>query len=263
MDPKEMGLFALEIAEGAGQILKKGYRSTFDIQAKGSYHDLVTEYDLKSESYILTALKKKYPSHATLSEESGHSFLEKAEVTWVIDPLDGTNNFAHGLPIFSVSIAAVCKNEVIAGAIVNPITEEAFSAYIDGGAYLNGSKIGTSLTKELDRSFLAVGFPYNIELNPLHCIEQFTRSLHKGMPLRRLGSAAIDLAYVASGRFDGYWETVLSPWDFAAGVLLVKEAGGRVTQIDGSSNTFHTKNSVVASNGLLHEELLSHLRMDI
>jgi myo-inositol-1(or 4)-monophosphatase len=262
MNAKELSLFALEIAKGAGEILKKGYRSTFDIQAKGSYHDLVTEYDLKSESYLLSALKKKYPTHATLSEESGHSFLQEAEVTWIIDPLDGTNNFAHGLPIFSVSIAASYKNEIIAGAIVNPITQEAFHTYIQGGSYLNEKKIEVSSTKQLDHSFLAVGFPYNIELNPLHCIEQFTRSLHKGMPLRRLGSAAIDLAYVASGRFDGYWETVLSPWDFAAGSLLIKEAGGRMTQIDGSSNTFHTKNSVVASNGLLHDELLLHLRMD-
>ena len=256
-DPKNLTEFALEVATEAAAILKKGYRSSFEILEKGSIHDVVTEYDLKSEAFLLSAIKKKYPTHATYSEEKGSSLGK--DVTWIIDPLDGTNNFAHGLPIFAVSIGAVFEGNVICGAIVNPLTNETFHATKGGGAFLNNNPIAVSKTADLDHAFLAIGFPYNIETNPLHCIDQFTHSLRRGLPLRRLGSAAIDLAYVALGSFDGYWETVLSPWDYAAGLLIVEEAGGRVTQIDGCKNTFSSKNSVVASNKLLHEQLLLHL----
>lgn len=257
---KEICDFALHIAKEASQILKQGYLSQFDITSKASFHDVVTEYDLKADKYLVEAIHKQYPTHSILSEESGENYPSNSSIHWIIDPLDGTNNFAHGIPIFAVSIAATFNRELICGAIVNPITNEAFHAEKGKGAFLNGKMIQVSKTKTLDHAFLAVGFPYNIETNPLHCIEQFTTSLKRGMPLRRMGSAAIDLAYVAAGRFDGYWETVLSPWDFAAGVLIVEEAGGKVSQLNGSKNNLFSKNSVVASNRVLHEELLVHLK---
>lgn len=257
---KEICEFALHIAKEASKILKGGYLSRFNTTSKSSFHDVVTEYDLKADKYLVEAIHQKYPTHSILSEESGESHPSNSSVHWIIDPLDGTNNFAHGIPMFAVSIAATLNGELLCGAIVSPITDEAFHAEKGKGAFLNGRPIQVSKTDKLNHAFLAVGFPYNIETNPLHCIEQFTASLKRGMPLRRMGSAAIDLAYVAAGRFDGYWETVLSPWDFAAGILIVEEAGGKVSQLSGSKNSLNSKNSIVASNGVLHEELLSHLK---
>jgi myo-inositol-1(or 4)-monophosphatase len=166
--------------------------------------------------------------------------------------LDGTVNFAHGIPLFSVSIAAVADNEVLASCVFQPMTQELFWAEKGQGAYLNGNKLNVTANTSLDNAILSTGFPYNVNEDPLHCIETFSKMARKGIPLRRLGSAAIDLAYVAAGRFDAFWEVSLQPWDFAGGKLLVEEAGGKVTQYDGKPCDLFKATTILATNGLLH-----------
>ncbi|MDN3504214.1 MAG: inositol monophosphatase family protein [Rhabdochlamydiaceae bacterium] len=257
----ELSQFSIELALEAGRILKEGYGSSFSIKTKSGRHDLVTDYDYKAEEYILSAIKKKYPKHGVLSEEAGSLPSSDSEVLWIIDPLDGTVNFAHSIPMFATSIAASFKGELICGAIFNPITNELFSAQKGHGSFLNKNKITVSATDSFEHAFLATGFPYNIETNPEHCIEHLNHILSLGIPLRRIGSAAIDLAYIAAGRFDAFWEVVLHPWDFAAGALIIEEAGGKVTQMKGEPLVLTERNTIAASNFTLHNKILTHLRL--
>lgn len=247
---------AIETAKEAGNILLDGFGSSFKITNKEGKNNLVTEYDNRSEEFIIENLKKHFPEFSFLAEESGLSLSngKKNGYTWVIDPLDGTVNYAHNLPIFCVSIALIKNREILCGVVYNPILKELFYAEKNKGAYLNASKLVVSKCEKLDNSFLVTGFPYNIDSNPGHCVDQFVQMLKRGIPVRRLGSAALDLAYVAAGRFDGFWEINLNPWDVAAGVLLVEEAGGKVTQYN-NTPYWITDNNILATNGLIHEEI--------
>lgn len=246
----------LEVTLNAGNLLKDGFGSVFEIQNKEGKNNLVTEYDFKAEELIISSIKNVFPDHSFLAEESGkeHHF-EGSEYRWVIDPLDGTVNFAHNIPIFCVSIAMEYKGEVQFGFIFNPITNELFTAQKGKGSYFNNKKINVSNTSDFEKSFLVTGFPYNINENPDNCLQHFTDIISYGMPIRRLGSAAIDLAYVACGRFDAFWEVSLNPWDVAAGLIIVQEAGGKVTNYQGDDFTLKDK-SLIASNNIIHNELI-------
>ena len=248
-------LIGIEAALAAGDLLRQGFGTEYSISSKSSKHDLVTEYDTRAEKAIIEFIRENIPSSHFLAEESGKMGDEKSSLLWIIDPLDGTVNFAHGVPVFSVSIAAQKEGEIICGIIYQPITHELFVAEKGSGVFLNGNRIKVSKTKSIDSSFLATGFPYNLAENPSGCIEHFTDILHLGIPIRRLGSAAIDLAYTASGRFDGYFESRLAPWDCAAGILMIAEAGGKVSHWNGQPFDLFAYQTVLATNGLIHDSL--------
>jgi myo-inositol-1(or 4)-monophosphatase len=250
---------AIEAAKEAGKFLKYNIGKVRSIeQKKGEERNLVSEIDKASEEKIIGIIKRHYPGHAILAEESGGR-TESADYKWIIDPLDGTTNFLHGVPIFCVTIAVERKGEVVAGVIYDPNHDEMFTAAKGEGAFLNGRPIRVSKTKELINSLLVTGFPYDIARNPDHAIEHFVHFLAEGRGIRRLGSAALDLAYTAAGRFDGFWEVNLNPWDMAAGVLLVSEAGGKVTDFSGAPQSIYQK-QVVASNGIIHDAMLRILQ---
>jgi myo-inositol-1(or 4)-monophosphatase len=247
-------LVATDCAMLAADELIEGFQTSYTITSKPGKHNLVTAYDKSSEYLITSRIKKEFPKHSILAEEGGLTDLS-SDVTWVIDPLDGTVNFAHGIPIFSISIAVAVKGDIVCGVIYQPITKELFTAQKDQGSFLNGKRLQVSKTDTLENAILATGFPYNVNENPLRCIDQLSSILHKGLPVRRLGSAAIDLAYTAAGRFDAYWEASLEPWDIAAGQLILQEAGGSLTDYHGNNRDFQSKSSVLASNGLLHRQM--------
>lgn len=249
-------LLAIEAALQAGDIVRQGYGTQFKIQNKEGVHNLVTEYDHLSEKSIVDFLSQHAPGSQFLAEESGAGGTPKGELLWIIDPLDGTVNFAHQVPHFAVSIAAVKNGIPIAGVIYQPLTHELFVAEKGAGAFLNGAKIRVSQVKALEKSFLATGFPYNLSENPHHCIDHFVDLLKLGLPVRRLGAATLDFAYVAAGRFEAFFEVSLAPWDCAAGVLLVEEAGGRVTAWDHRKPfDIHSYQPILATNGALHNAL--------
>ncbi|MBS0615510.1 MAG: inositol monophosphatase [Verrucomicrobia bacterium] len=254
MKNNELLSVAVDAAEKAGKLLRKGLGTSFQISKKSGKHNLVTEYDHASEKIIIETILKAFPSHGILAEESGPS--KTGEILWIIDPLDGTVNFAHGIPVFSVSIAATRGEEILCGVVYQPITEELFTAEKGKGAFFNGQKMQVTDTTDINAAFLATGFPYNVDQNPLHCIDTFSNMTKKGIPIRRLGSAAIDLAYVAAGRFDAYWEVSLEPWDLAGGKLLVEEAGGKVTDYEGRPRSLRERGPILATNGRLKLELV-------
>ncbi len=250
---------AISAATGAGKILKDSFGKSHTIKTKEGRHNLVTESDTACEALILSHIKMEYPNHNFLAEESGVSIKSESEFLWVIDPLDGTVNFAHHIPMFAVSIACVKKGQVISGVILHPLLNELFVAEKGNGAYLNGVKITVTETKELDKAILSTGFPYNAFEDPHKCIELFTHFIKEGLPIRRIGSAALDLAYLASGRYDAFWEVSLQAWDFAAGMLLIQEAGGTCSSFDG--NALSLKESpILASNTHLHESMIHHIK---
>lgn len=251
---------AIDAAMKAGKILNEGFRTSFKISSKEGRNNFVTEYDLLSETIIIETLKKHFPDSYFLAEESGNSGTKKDnKIKWIIDPLDGTTNFAHSLPIFCISIAAELNNEIICSTIYQPVLDEMFLAYKGSGATRNGNTIVVSESTDFDSSFLVTGFPYNVNENPCDCIEVFVDIIKQGIPVRRLGSAALDLAYVAAGIFDGFWEIELNPWDIAAGALLVEEAGGRVTTYTDSEFSVYGK-SILATNGLIHSKAVDILK---
>ncbi len=222
--------------------------------------DLVTEADTESEKAIIRTIRSRFPDHEILAEESGLS-KGSASCTWIIDPLDGTTNFAHGVPLFSISIAFAHEGEIKAGFVLNPESGELFSAVKGRGAELNGRKIRVTDTSEVSDSLLVTGFPYNFKeiLEPL--MTRFTNCLSASRGVRRLGSAALDLCFVACGRFDAFWEQNLKPWDTAAGFLIAEEAGARVT--DFSNNRFDVERAeILATNGNIHNEMLSLLELE-
>jgi myo-inositol-1(or 4)-monophosphatase len=247
-------LTAIEAVLLAGEILRQGFGSQFSITTKEGKHNLVTEYDYKSEKAILEFLSQNVPGSHFLAEESGTTGGATEEILWIIDPLDGTVNFAHQIPVFAVSIAAEVRGEIKTGIVYQPMTHELFVAELGKGAFLNGRKLRVSSVKNLDDAILATGFPYNLVKNPFHCIDHFTDILKVGIPIRRLGAAAIDLAYTAAGRFEGFFEAELGPWDCAAGNLLVTEAGGKVTHWDNQPFDLRSRRPIFASNGHIHTE---------
>lgn len=255
MNFDEITQCGIESALKAGKILKEGFGTTFKISSKDGKNNLVTEYDNLSEKIIIENISKKFSNHKFLAEESGRTGNSNInDVIWVIDPLDGTVNFAHNLPIFSISIAAEINGTLHCGIIYQPILDELFIAEKGKGAWLNGEKIVVSNSDDLDYSFLVTGFPYNVNQNPCNCIDHFISIILKGIPVRRLGSAALDLAYVACGRFDGFWEINLNPWDVAAGVVLIQEAGGIVTQYNKQPFSLSSQ-SILATNGKIHNQV--------
>lgn len=261
MDTSPFTVIAIEAALKAGELLRRGFYADFQIKEKPGIHNLVTEYDNKAEESIISTILNRFPSHSILAEESGEAHAKhSAEVVWIIDPLDGTVNFAHGVPIFSVSIGVVVQQEVVAGVVYCPLLHELFVAEKSKGAYLNGNRLHVSKADQLIKAFAATGFPYNVNENPMHCIDRFAQMQAKGVPIRRLGSAALDLSYVAAGRFDLFWELNLSPWDIAAGKLLIEEAGGKITRYDGSPLSIFSDKMLLATNGRLHGQMIEHLK---
>ena len=220
--------------------------------------NLVTEIDRKSEQIIIEKIKLRFPNHDFIGEESGRHEV-KSDYRWVIDPLDGTTNFTHGLPIFSVSIGLEHNGEIIVGVVYDPNLDELFTAEKGKGARLNNQRIEVSKTSKLIESLIVTGFPYDIHNNPDNAAEHFRNFLMEAQAVRRLGSAALDLAYVAAGRFDGFWEVKLNPWDMAGGVLLVTEAGGKRTDFRGFPADIY-KPQMLATNGLIHEQMLAVLK---
>ena len=247
-------LIAIDAALQAGEILRQGYGTAFTIEHKEGQHNLVTEYDHLAEKSILLFLKTHVPNSHFLAEESG-STGEKSDILWIIDPLDGTVNYAHQIPVFSVSIALEKNGKLFCGVVYQPMTHELFVAELGKGAFLNGNPIKVSTTSILAEAVLCTGFPYNLRDNPSHCIDHFTDILRLGIPIRRMGSAAIDLAYTAAGRFEGFFEVGLSPWDCAAGILLVEEAGGKFSSWDNKPMDYKKKTPILCSNGRIHEAL--------
>ncbi len=263
MHPSELTSLAILAAQRAGEILKRGFGTEFAIEFKEGKRNLVTAFDKASEEAIITAIAARFPSHAILAEESGSSRGHQSDVTWIIDPLDGTVNFAHHIPLFSISIGVAIGQEIVSGVILQPMTGELFVAEKSQGAYLNGQKLSVTLNKGLEEALLATGFPYDVDQNPLHCIDRFATLQAQGIPIRRLGSAAIDLAYVAAGRFDAYWEVSLHPWDMAAGKLLVEEAGGQVSLWNGAAHPIFKRETILATNRHLHPSMVQFLTSDI
>jgi myo-inositol-1(or 4)-monophosphatase len=251
--------FAIETARAAGHLLLEKYGRITAVTKKGDYN-LVTEADLASEALIIERIKSHYPRHMILAEESGDTVVVggDAKWKWIIDPLDGTTNFAHGYPCFCVTIALEHDGELVVGVTYDPTRNELFTAEKGEGASLNFKPIHVSSTEKLSESLLVTGFPYDFK-DRHDFARHLTDFLLGARGVRRDGSAAIDMAYVACGRFDGFWEEGLNPWDVAAGVLMISEAGGRVTGYDGSPLSIY-KPPICASNGLIHGEMLAVLR---
>jgi len=249
---------AIEAAKKAGTFLRESKDKELKIERKSSSIDLVTQIDTEAEKIIVDNIRKKYPDHTILGEEGGESSTASA-FRWIIDPLDGTVNFTHGLPIYCVSIGVEHNGAMIAGVVYDPNNDELYTAERGKGAYLNGNRIYVSDTGKLIESVLITGFPYDIHENPDHAIERFIDFLTQAQAIRRLGSAAIDLCYVAAGRADGFWEVFLKPWDIAAGILLVEEAGGKVTDFKGNPIDVHSPR-VLASNDIIHNQMLEVLQ---
>jgi myo-inositol-1(or 4)-monophosphatase len=250
--------FAIRVAKDAGRLLRDRVGTRIDVDHKGSIN-LVTDVDLASERLIREAISTYYPRHEVLGEEGGLSD-SGSEYRWIVDPLDGTTNYAHGYPIFCVSIALECKGEIVLGVVYDPMRDELFTAERGGGAALNNRPIHVSKTAELMQGLLSTGFPYDIKTSKLTNLDHWANFAMNAQALRRDGAAALDLCYVACGRFDGFWELNLSPWDTAAGALIVTEAGGRVTNFSGGPFSNY-KLEVVASNGLIHDRMLEVLKL--
>lgn len=244
---------AVAAALAAGRLLREHVGRVREIRYKGAVN-LVTEVDIASERLIVETIRSAFPDHAFLTEEgSGRDALE-APALWVIDPLDGTTNFAHGYPMFCVSIAFLRNGRPELGVVYQPLLDELFLAERGTGAFLNGERIRVSTHQELRSALLATGFPYDLERRR-QALAAFARFTLTARAVRRDGSAALNLAYVAAGRFDGFWEQELSPWDTAAGVLLVEEAGGTVTDYTGQPYRL-SQGTCVASNGWIHRAML-------
>lgn len=244
----------IEAAKASGALIAERINGKFTIEKKAGPNDLVTEVDKASEALIMDIIKSTFPDHHILSEEIGEVIMDST-YKWIIDPIDGTVNFANGIPLCCVSIGIEKEGKMIMGAVYNPMMNEFFFAEKNQGAFLNDNHISVSKQTEVQYSCLVTGFPYtylDAENGPL---EVFSRLIRKGIPVRRLGSAAIDLCWVAAGRFDGFYEHKLNAWDSAAGFLLVEEAGGKVTDFKGNEYSPYQPH-LVATNGLIHDELL-------
>ena len=251
--------FAIQVARDAGNLLVQRLGAA-KITNKGDI-DLVTEADIAAEELIIDRIRSHYPLHGILAEESGETIQagpSRSEWKWIIDPLDGTTNYAHGYPCFCVSIAVEHAGALEIGVVYDPMRDEMFAAERGGGATLNERRIRVSNVEDLNRAMMCTGFPYDVRTRP-DFARDFTNFTLHAQAVRRDGSAALDLAYVACGRFDGFWEDGLNAWDIAAGAILVTEAGGRITNYDDEPLDIYTK-KVVASNGRVHEAMLRLLR---
>ena len=249
---------AVDAARAAGRLLRDELSGARHIAYKGTPTNLVTEMDQRAETLILERLRGAFPDDAVLAEELGAA-AGRSDRRWLVDPLDGTTNYAHGLPIFGVSIGLEAAGRLVLGVVYDPSRDEMFVAERGGGATLNDAPIKVSATGSVAASLLVTGFPYDIRETTDTNLPEYAAFSLRARAVRRLGSAAIDLAYVACGRFDAYWELRLGAWDVAAGAVLVAEAGGRVTGIDGRPLDVDAP-TLVATNGLIHEEMLCALK---
>jgi myo-inositol-1(or 4)-monophosphatase len=249
---------AQEASRKAGEMLRRNIDSSREIAYKGAVN-LVTDFDKRAQDIIFSHLSSRFPDHDFLAEED-LCRQRGSEFRWIIDPIDGTTNYAHNFPVFCVSIALEWKSEVVCGVIYDPMREEIFSAISGNGAVMNGRRISTSTNGDLDKSLLATGFPYDVRESEVNNIDHFANFATRVQAIRRCGSAALDLCYVACGRFDGFWELKLSPWDVAAGILIVEEAGGHVTDFKGETPSIYGRD-LVASNGLIHEQMIQILKL--
>ncbi len=251
-DPRFLAT-AVEAVVRAGDIQLSKFRSGVRVDKKGTI-DLVTEVDLEVERMFRALVAERFPDHDVLAEELGGDPTGSRH-RWVFDPLDGTTNYAHGLPIFCSSLALEIDGVAMVGAVFDPTRQELFTAERGVGAWLNGEPLSVTATSSVLESLLVTGFPYTVHESPERFLQVFGAFISRARAVRRLGSAAIDLCYVAAGRMDGFWEESLQPWDTLAGALIVEEAGGRVTGVDGKP-WVAARGHILASNGHLHDEML-------
>ncbi len=256
----ELKSVLMQAVQSAGDFILSKFKTTFKVDHKDGINNLVTEVDTASELLIINIIKKHFPDHGFIGEEYGDANME-ATYKWVIDPIDGTVNFAHGVPLCCVSIGVLYQDELILGAVYNPMMQELFFAEKGKGAFLNDQAIVVSKHAVLEKAFLVTGFPYNFpeDVDPVKVFAYFAQRKY---PLRRLGSAALDLCWVAAGRFDAFWEYNLQPWDIAAGMLIAQEAGAICTTFDGSPLEIYSKQLLV-SNSHLHQALLNEINVAI
>jgi myo-inositol-1(or 4)-monophosphatase len=254
---KDLLQFAVASAKDAASILLRQARDGFLIEYKAAVN-LVTDADRAAEDAIVSAIRRSFPTHRLLAEERGAVALGESPYQWIIDPLDGTTNFAHGFPFYAVSIGLEYAGQCVLGTVLDPVRNELFTAERGAGAFLNGQRIRVSGVENLDQSLLVTGFAYDIRDNPNNNLDHFARLSLRAQGVRRTGSAALDLCYVAAGRFDGFWEVTLKPWDMAAGLVILEEAGGLVTSFQKHIFSIYGQ-ELVATNGLIHDELLFFL----
>lgn len=254
-DPRSLRNAAIAMAHEAGEILRAGFGQAHRPERKGVI-DLVTEYDRRSEEILLERIRERFPGHAVLAEESGEAGA--SPVRWIVDPLDGTTNFAHNYPFFAVSIGIEVEGVLVAGVVHDPVREETFAAARGHGATLNREPVRVSGVGRIEDALLVTGFPYDVRVHPERFLEPFRAFLVRAQGVRRDGSAALNACYLACGRFDGFWELHLAPWDMAAGALIVEEAGGRVTRFDGSPLRLDGR-EILATNARLHDEMMAVL----
>ena len=253
--------FAIETAKQAGSILMQHFGNISSIEKKSTNIDLLTIADTESEAYIIDRIKATYPQHHIIAEESDLT-EGNSDYRWVIDPLDGTTNFVHNLPIFAVSMGLQYKEETILGVVYNPAANKCFWAEKNGGAYLNDKPIHITLTNTLSNSLLVTGFPYVHDNRYDKCFDLFKELYGKTQGIRRLGAAALDFCFVAMGRFDGFWEFGLQPWDVCAGAFILTEAGGKVSDWDGSPMPF-SGTRILATNCHIHHEMMDVLHKSL
>jgi len=251
----------LKALENAGTKIRSFDETDFQISSKEGINNLVTEVDHAAEEVIIATIKESFPDHHILSEECG-DLVQDSQYKWIIDPIDGTVNFANRIPICCVSIGLEHNGKMILGGVFNPFLNELFIAERGQGATLNDKKIAVSTKTSVEAACLVTGFPYTYLDEPNGPLEVFGRFIRRGVPVRRLGSAAIDLAWVACGRFDGFFEHKLQAWDSAAGFLLVEEAGGKVTNLKGDPYSPY-EHGIIASNATIHDELIQWVKGDI
>jgi myo-inositol-1(or 4)-monophosphatase len=258
MDLEPFQQTAIEAARKSAKLLRSRFGNISRIRKKENA-EIVTEADTESEEVIISTIQAQFPDHAVLGEECG-LVTGTSEYKWIVDPLDGTLNFAHQIPIFSISIALAVRDTIVLGIILDPVNEELYSAVSGQGAHLNGEPLQVSATRTIAESLLVTGFPYNVREIFESVMVRYASCLKVCQGIRRLGSAALDLCYVACGRFEGFWEQNLKPWDSAAGALMVVEAGGNVTTFSDRPYTV-TQPEILATNGLIHEEMLGLLEI--
>lgn len=251
----------IKAVEAGAKVMQEYFQKEFKISNKEGVNNLVTEADHASERAIFEIIKNDYPDHFILSEEAGE-IVSNSNFKWIVDPIDGTVNFAHGIPICCVSIGIEHDAEIIMGAVYNPFINEFYFAQKGFGATLNDNIIRVSGETEVSKACLVTGFPYTYLDQPNGPLEVFSRLIRKGVPVRRLGSAAMDLCWVAAGRFDGFYEHKLQAWDSAAGFLIVEEAGGRVSDFTGGKYSPY-QHRIVATNGKIHDELLKWVNDEV
>jgi myo-inositol-1(or 4)-monophosphatase len=249
---------AIQAALKGGEIVQKCKGRIKRVGYKGVVN-LVTEADRLSEDAIIKIIRKDFPEHNILTEESKR-YEKELDYKWIIDPLDGTTNYAHRFPVYCISIALEKEGEIILGVVYNPVLDELFVTEKNKGAFLNGRRIHVSAQRDLSKSLLATGFPYDIRESKVNNLDHFENFALRAQAIRRAGAAALDLCYLAKGIFDGFWELKLSPWDTAAGSLMVKEAGGKVTDFSGKRFSIYQKN-ILATNGKIHNQMMNVLKM--